>query len=200
MQLLLVRHALPARVERGDDRPADPPLSDLGREQSVALADFLAGEQDRPVAVYTSPMRRAVETAAPVADRLGVELLFDDDLAEFDRDATAYVPVEELRAANHPMWRAMTDGSYWAGIDLAGFQSKVTAAAERIIAAHPGDGVVVVTHGGVINVYLAGLLGVGAVVFYDPGYASINRVHASREGRRGVGSLNETGHVRHLRP
>jgi probable phosphoglycerate mutase len=108
--------------------------------------------------------------------------------------------VEELRARDDPMWKAMTDGSYWDRIDLAAFQAKVGAAIERIIEARAGDSVVVVTHGGVINVYAAGLLGLGAAVFFDPGYASISRVLASRGGRRGLGSLNETGHLRVLSP
>ena len=194
-----MRHALPARVERDDGTPADPHLSELGRQQARALADFLAAEPQLPAAIYTSPMRRAVETAAPLAERLGLDPRLDDALAEFDRDASAYVPVEELRASGHPMWRAMIDGSYWDAIDLAGFQSKVTAAVERIVDDRAGESVVVVTHGGVLNVYVAGLLGIAVRVFFDPSYASISRVLASRSGRRGIGSLNETGHLRSVR-
>jgi broad specificity phosphatase PhoE len=198
VELLLVRHALPARLEREDGTPADPELSDLGHRQVAAVVEFLAGEPDPPAAVYASPMRRAVETARPLAHRLGVELRLDDDLAEFDRDASAYVPIEELRASGHPAWQAMIDGTYWDSIDLPGFQTKVTAAAERIVEERAGTTVAVVTHGGVINMYVAGLLGLAPAVFFDPGYASISRVRASRAGRRGVVSLNETGHLRGL--
>jgi broad specificity phosphatase PhoE len=198
MELLLVRHALPARVERDDGTPADPHLSELGHRQVAALVEFVAAETDPPAAVYSSPMRRAVETARPLADRLGVELRLDDDLAEFDRDASAYVPVEELRASRHPVWEAMIDGSYWATIDLAGFQARAAAAIERIVEERAGSTVALVTHGGVINVYVTALLGLEAQVFFDPGYASISRVRASRTGRRGLVSLNESGHVRGL--
>jgi probable phosphoglycerate mutase len=199
MELVLVRHALPTRVERDDGTPADPRLSDLGRREVEALVEFLAGEPDPPAAVYASPMRRAMETAAPLAEGLALELQIDDDLAEFDRDSTAYVPIEEMRASGHPAWRAMVDGSYWDSVDLPGFQTKVTAAAERIIDERAGTTVAVVTHGGVINMYVSALLGLAPAVFFDPGYASISRVRASRAGRRGVVSLNETGHLRHLR-
>jgi broad specificity phosphatase PhoE len=198
MELLLVRHALPARIERDDGTPADPHLAGLGHLQVAALAEFLAGESDPAAAVYASPMRRALETARPVAERLGVELHIDDDLAEFDREASAYVPIEELRASGHPAWRAMVDGSYWDSVDLPGFQAKVTAAAERIIEQRAGTTVAVVTHGGVINMYVAGLLGLTPAVFFDPGYASISRARASRGGRRGLVSLNETAHLRDL--
>jgi probable phosphoglycerate mutase len=200
VELLLVRHALPSRVERRDGTPADPHLSELGLRQVAALVGFLAGEPDPPAAVYASPLRRALETAGPLADRLGVEVRLDDDLAEFDRDSSAYVPIEELRASDHPAWQAMIDGTYWDSIDLPGFQTKVTAAAERIVEERAGTTVAVVTHGGVINMYVAGLLGLAPAVFFDPGYASISRVRASRAGRRGVVSLNETGHLRGLRP
>ncbi|MGH9119746.1 MAG: histidine phosphatase family protein [Acidimicrobiales bacterium] len=200
MELLLVRHALPDRVERDDGTPADPGLSARGRDQADALAAFVAGGRPPPVAVYTSPMRRAVATAEPVAARIGVDVQVVDDLAEFDRDAGSYVPIEELRASGHPLWTAMTDGSYWESIDLAAFQAEVTTAVEKIIEARAGDSVMVVTHGGVINVYVAGLLGIGAAVIFDPAYASISRILASRGGRRAVGSLNETGHLRALSP
>jgi broad specificity phosphatase PhoE len=200
MELLLVRHALPARVERDDGTPADPHLSDLGHRQVDALAAFLAGESQPPAAIYASPMRRALETARPLAERLGVDVRLDDDLAEFDRDASAYVPIEELRASRHPAWQAMIDGSYWASVDLAGFQAKVTAAAERIIDERAGETVAVVSHGGAINMYVAALLGLEPRVFFDPSYASISRVRASRAGRRGVVSLNETAHLRGLLP
>ncbi len=64
MDLLLIRHALPVRIDGGDG-PADPELSDEGRRQAGALADWLADEQiDVMVA---SPLPRAQETAAPLA-------------------------------------------------------------------------------------------------------------------------------------
>jgi 2,3-bisphosphoglycerate-dependent phosphoglycerate mutase len=105
-----------------------------------------------------------------------------------------------LPASGHPAWQAMIDGSYWDSIDLPGFQATVTAVAERIVEARAGTTVALVTHGGVINMYVAGLLGLAPVVFFDPRYASISRVRASQAGRRGVVSLNETGHLRGLRP
>lgn len=187
MELLLVRHALPVRVE-GADGPADPPLSDAGRRQAEALASWLAGE---PVdALYTSPMRRAVETAAPVAEALGIGPVVDEDLAEYDRDATDYIPLEELRAAGDPRWKEHTVTDEWL--------AAVVAAVERVVAAHPGQTVAVVAHGGVVNAYLAAVLGLPEPLFFEPAYTSISRVLASRAGHREVRSVNETAHVRGL--
>jgi len=70
VELVLVRHALPRRIEDADG-PADPGLTEEGHEQARHLADYLAVESID--ALYSSPMRRAVQTAAPLADRLGVE-------------------------------------------------------------------------------------------------------------------------------
>src|SRR6476661_554032 len=65
MELLLIRHALPVRIEGEEGTAADPELDELGHVQAQALADYLAGE---PIdALYVSPMRRAVQTAEPVA-------------------------------------------------------------------------------------------------------------------------------------
>src|SRR5262245_38874839 len=99
MELLLVRHARPERVE-GAAGPADPPLSPLGRRQAAALAEWLAVEPGvAPLAaVYTSPLRRAAETAAPLAAALGLTPVAEDALAEYDAEANDYIPIEELRA------------------------------------------------------------------------------------------------------
>ena len=99
MELLLVRHGLPVRVEDAQG-PADPDLELEGYAQADALARWLA---DEPIdAVYSSPLRRAQQTAAPVARRLGIDVVIDDELAEFDRDAHFYIPVEELKATRDP--------------------------------------------------------------------------------------------------
>ncbi len=54
----------------------------------------------------------------------------------------------------------------------------------------------VVCHGGVINTYTADVLGLGAMLFFEPAYTSISRVLVSRDGARSLLSLNETGHLR----
>ncbi len=205
MELLVVRHALPVRVE-GVEGPADPPLADLGRRQAEALAGWLAptdgpagpGDPDAPLTtIVTSPLRRAVETAAPLADRLGLEPVVDDGVVEWDREARTYVPMEEMQAEDHPEWRAMVEGRWHElGVDVLAFRDRVAAAFERIIAAHPGERVVVVCHGGVINAWASHVIGLADPVFFEPTYTGITRVLASRGGHRMLASLNETGHLR----
>ncbi len=195
MELLLIRHALPIRIE-GATGPADPPLAELGRRQADALAEWLA---DEPLdAIYTSPLRRALETAAPLASRHGLVAIVEDDIAEFDREADSYVPIEELKAEDDPRWHQMVAGEWTSDgtVDPAAFAAGVIAGVERIIAAHSGQTVAIVAHGGVVNVYLAHILGTTRPMFFEPAYTSISRVLAARSGQRQVRSVNETAHVR----
>ena len=206
MELLVIRHALPVRIE-GVDGPADPPLSDLGLRQAEALAEWLAPAAGAPsapggdtppiTAIVTSPLRRAVETAAPLAARLGIEPAIEEGVVEWDRHAATYVPMEEMQAEDHPEWRAMVEGRWHElGVDVFGFRDGVAAAFERIIAAHPGARVAVVCHGGVINALASHVIGLADPVFFEPTYTGVTRVLASRDGHRMLASLNETGHLR----
>ena len=84
MELVLVRHALPVRRELTSGI-ADPELAPDGLRQADRLADYLASEDI--AAMYVSPLKRAQETAAPLAKRLGITPVVDDDISEFDRNS-----------------------------------------------------------------------------------------------------------------
>jgi len=189
MELLLVRHARPERVE-GATGPADPPLSPLGRRQAAALALWLEGDGGPPIAaVYTSPLRRATETAAPLGEALHLVPVVEGALSEYDAEAADYIPIEELRAAGDPRWRELPP-------DIAGFQARVMGGVERLAAAHPSQRVALVCHGGVINVVVAAVLGLGPQMLFLPGYTSVSRVLVAGSGERSLASLNEVAHLR----
>lgn len=196
MELVLVRHAQPVRVEQGTVAgPADPRLSEAGHRQADRLADWLAAE---PIdAVLTSPLRRARETAAPVAAALGVTADIVAGVAEYDASAGEYIPIEELRAAKDERWFATIEGR-WAdvgGVDPHEFQRLVVPAVEELVERFRGQRVVVVTHGGVLNVYLAHVVGTEQLLWFHPEYTSISRVVAARTGQRSLATLNETAHL-----
>lgn len=196
MELLLIRHGLPIRRELAEGA-ADPPLSEDGQSQAQHLGQYLSSEDLD--AVYTSPMRRAAETAAPVVAGRDLEVVHEPDVAEFDRDSSEYVPVEELKASNDPRWQAMIDGT-WDGLSEPHdvFAERVIGAIERIIGAHRSQKVAITCHGGVINAYVSHLLGIdpGQRGFFYPNYTSIHRVAAASSGERMIVSLNETTHLR----
>jgi len=195
VELILVRHGLPERRELATG-PADPELTDDGHRQAELLAEYLSGEPI--VAVYTSPLRRAVQTAAPLAGRLGLVPVVIDDVAEFDRHASSYIPMEELKAAGDPRFHDPTS-DVWGGNDPDdGFDERVRGAIDRMIADHPGETIAVTCHGGVINLVLADVLGISTdgPGFFYPNYTSIHRIAASRSGVRSVVTINETSHLR----
>ncbi|MET0577141.1 MAG: histidine phosphatase family protein [Ilumatobacteraceae bacterium] len=196
MELLFIRHALPQRVE-GFDGPADPELSEAGEHQARYLAEYLAFE--RIHAVFASPLRRAVQTAEPVAQRQSVEVTLADGIAEYDRDAAEYIPIEQLKAEGLPGWQDVLTGSVHraAGVDPHEFRAGVVEAVEEMIEAHPGKKIAAVCHGGVINAYITHVLGIAEPSgFFYPNYTSIHRIAAARSGERSVLSLNETCHLR----
>ncbi len=195
MEIVLVRHGLPLRVEL-ETGIADPELAAEGHEQAAKMAAYLGVEDVE--AVYVSPLRRALETARPLCKVLGLEAVVSEGVAEFDRNSREYVPVEELRATNDPRWEKLLRGE-WDGVDEdpSIFKARVVATVEDMIARHPGGRVVVVCHGGVINQYLAHVLGIETHVgFFYPKYTSIHRVMAARSGQRSIVSINEASHLR----
>ena len=135
MELLLIRHALPYRVEVEEGTAADPELSDVGHAQAEALAEFLSGEHID--VLIASPLRRALQTAEHVAARTGHEIVVDDELAEFDRHSHFYIPYEELKAEKDERWDDLIAGRWGADgeVDPATFQAVVVEAVERVIGA-----------------------------------------------------------------
>ena len=150
-------------------------------------------------ALYTSPAARARQTAQPLADALGLEPVVEPGITEFDTADPSYVPIEELRAAGDPRWHALQRGDlYSVGVDPVAFRARVVAAVEGVAARHPGGRAVLFTHAGACNAYLGHVLGQERSIWYAPAYCSVSRVGAARDGRRGIVSINETGHVRDL--
>lgn len=193
MDLLLVRHGLPLRVERDDGQPADPVLSEEGRAQADAVARWLAHE--RIDHVVASPLLRARQTAEPLARALGLEVEIEPRVAEFDRDSARYVPLEELKRTDYAAWKAFMEGGYGDGVPLETFVREVHDALDACIARHRGRRVAVFCHGGVINVFAARVLGSPRPLFFEPAYTSINRFAAASSGERSVVALNEVGHL-----
>jgi 2,3-bisphosphoglycerate-dependent phosphoglycerate mutase len=196
MDIAFVRHAEPVRTPAGSVAgPADPGLTDRGVEQTRRLADWLAGE--RVDAVLSSPMRRARETAAPIATAHGLDVEIVDGLVEYDSQSADYIPMDELQASGDPRWLAMVEGRWEEfGADPAPvFKARVADAVEAIVSRHPGQRVVAVCHGGVVNCALATILGIDRYLWFQPAYTSISRVVASRSGLRSLASLNEHAHL-----
>ncbi|MXY55949.1 MAG: histidine phosphatase family protein [Gammaproteobacteria bacterium] len=77
--ILLVRHG---QAAAGFGSHRDPGLDDVGRAQAEAVAEELAARFEEPVPIYSSPLKRAQETAAPLARRWGSEVILEPRVAE----------------------------------------------------------------------------------------------------------------------
>ncbi|MBM3638286.1 MAG: histidine phosphatase family protein [Planctomycetes bacterium] len=195
MELIIVRHALPLRVEK-ESGAADPELSPEGHLQAKALSQYLVHESID--AVYSSPLMRARQTAAPLATQLGLSVREADGVAEWDRNSSEYIPMEEMRATNHPKWQAMMRGEWVSDEDQEEFCARVRGAFNSLIETHQSECVVVVCHGGVINYYISHVLNMPTTQFFYPHYTSIHRVKAVAGGRQSLVTLNETAHLHPL--
>lgn len=197
MQVLLVRHALPHRTRAGEG--ADPELTDDGWRQArrlpAALSRFGISR------IVSSPQRRAVQTAEPVAAELGMGIDVDDRLAEYDRGLSHYVPIEQVRAERPEDWARMAAGELPAAVDVDAFRARVRSAlADIVIAADHRDTVAVFSHGGVINVALHEVLGTERVLSFPIDYASVTQLRLSRDRKTTVAGVNGVEHVWDLLP
>jgi probable phosphoglycerate mutase len=198
VQLILVRHAQPRRV-LNTDGPADPELAAVGREQAERVPAALS--HHRISRVVSSPQRRARETAAPTATKLGLDVEIMDDLAEYDRDLLAYIPIEDAKVEFRDAYERIKAGYLPEQIDADAFVTRVRDTAIEIAAAtDPADTVVVFAHGGVINVLLQEVLELRRPLTFPIDYCSITRILYSRTGHRTAATINENGHVWDLLP
>ncbi|UGT40451.1 histidine phosphatase family protein [Nocardia yamanashiensis] len=198
MQLILVRHAQPRRVTDASG-PADPDLTEIGSEQAGRVPAALA--HHAIARVVSSPQLRARETARPTAEKLGLDIEVLDDLAEYDRDLPAYIPIEDAQRDFQEVYARIKAGYIPEPIDAGAFTARVlTTVAEIVAAADHTETVVVFAHGGVINVLLQDVLGLARPLTFPIDYCSITRILYSRTGTRTAATINENGHVWDLLP
>jgi len=195
MEVVWIRHGEPERIAPGTGVRADPPLTAAGREQAKRLADWLAAEQVD--AVLSSPLRRAIETAQPIADAVGREVETFEGIVEYDVNSDHYIPTEELRVTKDERWTAMVEGRWDEfGAELPEiFRARIDEAVNAMVDRFPGQRVAAVCHGGVISVAIGSVLGIARPLWFEPGYTSMSRMLASRAGIRSVASLNELAHL-----
>lgn len=193
MRLLLVRHGRP---DEGHAAHAhDPPLRDEGRAQAETVAAVLARES--VTHVVSSPLRRARETAEPLARRLRLPVLVIDGWAEADRHLDRYRSTETLRNQGPAEWvKFLADPVRYMGGDPDRFRAEVLAALAETMALDAAAGsparVAVFTHGLPINLVLSHALGLPRLTHFPPHYGSLTRLHGRRPDALNVVSVNET--------
>jgi probable phosphoglycerate mutase len=194
MRLILIRHGRP---DEGDtETPHDPPLTAEGLQQARAAAELLASEG--VTRIVASPLRRARQTAEPLAEKLGLTIDTIEGWREADHGASRYRSTETLRAEGGVAWaRFLADPIGSLGADPAAFRSAVLAALRETAPRHePGARIAVFTHGLPINIVLSHALGLSTITNFLVGYGSVTRLRLRDDGGFGVSSINETAHQR----
>lgn len=141
----------------------DPPLSKRGRQQARELAARLDGHHI--AAFYSSDLRRAWETAEPLAESLGREPTPLTGLREIALGLWEGKTREELQVEFPDLWDSWSSKPSWdlvpSGEGAAQFERRVLATVEGLQSQHPIGDVVCVTHGGVIQVVLGSVVAPG---------------------------------------
>jgi probable phosphoglycerate mutase len=164
--VLLVRHARTATTgKRLPGRAAGLVLSPAGRREAEAVAGRLAGV--KLAAVYSSPLERARETAAAIARPRRLAVRIARDLVDLDVGRWAGLT---LRAARkRPEWAAIqrhpSGFRFPNGESFTDMQARMVAALGRVVARHPGETVVAVSHADPIKAVLAHALGIPLDLF-----------------------------------
>lgn len=142
--LLLVRHA------HADWTPDEMrPLSEAGRQDAGRVAEVLSPES--PVAIYSSPYRRARETVEPLAARLGLPI---EEMAELRERSLARDREEDWLATIRPTWEDLSLAYPDGGESNDEVMGRARIALESLCERHPDQTIVVATHGNLLVLFL----------------------------------------------
>jgi endonuclease-3 len=202
IQLILIRHAQTvANVEGRWIGWGDTGLTELGWAQVEAIARRLAAEVHDGVALYTSPLPRARQTAEGIGQALGLAPIPLDDLREINFGDLDGVTLEEMKTKYpdlYARWRDKDDTEYtWPGGERrSDFFRRVAAACDHILSRHTQGTVVVVGHGGTLRACLAHLLPeeLGRWWTYPLDNCGLTRI-AVEGGKAHLIALNDIAHL-----
>ena len=179
----------------------DPSLSDTGREQAERAAAMLA-RRGTIQAVVSSPLARTRETAGIVAARLGLDVSIDDGLRETDFGAWEGLTFAEVRE-RHPddlnAWLASPDAEPTGGGEsFAATATRLAATRDKLVAAHAGRTVLLVTHVTPIKTLVRLALGAPPESLFrmELSAASLSVVAYYADGNASVRLFNDTSHLR----
>jgi broad specificity phosphatase PhoE len=201
--LCFVRHAAAETIKDGSSvlcGQYDAPLSPLGDRQVISLRQRLAREGPFD-ALYSSHLRRALETAEAAPEPILQSLCIQNDLAEINCGELDGQRIVDIQRQRPDLWQrneAQTDDDFsWPGGEsYRCFRTRVLAAIEHIVKTHSGQTVLVVTHAGVISQLFGSLAGQSAARWEDfrPRHASFTRVLWTPRGAH-VDIFDDCGHL-----
>jgi broad specificity phosphatase PhoE len=203
-RIVLVRHGQTAwnREVRFRGR-ADLPLDDFGLKQAEATGRYLAARWPADV-VYASPMERAMQTAAAIADVHGLTAQPFDGLLDIDFGEWQGQSPDEVEKRYPELLRAWFETPHTVhvpgGESLDDVRDRVVSGLDRVIQRHPDETVAMVGHTVVNRVLLCAVLGLGNEHFWrlQQETCAVNVFDAERDGTFTIVVLNDTCHLRNL--
>jgi probable phosphoglycerate mutase len=203
-ELVLIRHGeTDMNRELRFQGQVNAPLNDVGHEQARRLATRMAGEAAD--ALYASDLLRACQTAAPIAGELALPAVTESGLREQNFGRVDGMRVADIQREHPQAWagwlRFEEDFAMPEGESTRTFHARVMDAVRRLVAAHPAQTVVVVTHGGVLDMIYrtARSLGLNGPRQSEIPNAGLNRIRV-REGGMDILSWADTRHLADLPP
>ncbi len=197
--LLLLRHGqTPLSVEKRFSGLGDPTLTDVGLAQAEAAARRLGSSG--ATAVVSSPLRRALQTAQPVAAALGVDVTVDERLRETDFGDWEGYTFGEIHATwpdEMAAWLASSSVAPPHGESFDDTTTRVRQARDRLLASYGGQRVVVVSHVSPIKTLLRLALDAPATALYRMhlDLCCLSEVQWFSDGPAVVRSMNDTHHL-----
>jgi probable phosphomutase (TIGR03848 family) len=202
MLLLLVRHGITDLTEKQlVGRSPGVHLSRRGQEQASALVGRLDGVP--LAAIYSSPLDRALETAAPLAADRGLDVEVDGGLTEVDYGLWAGQEFKALRKTD--LWRRVqqrpADARFPEGEAIREAQARIIGSLETIVNNHPKESVAVFSHSDMIKFAVAHLAGLHLDLFQRLviGPASLTAIHIGGTAPALI-RLNDLGGLKDLVP
>lgn len=199
-RLLLLRHGqTELSAQRRYSGRGNPALTDVGRQQAGAAARYLA-QRGGIAAVFSSPLQRAYDTAATAAKALGLDVSVDDDLIETDFGAWEGLTFGEAAQRDpelHRRWLRDTGTTPPGGECFDDVLDRVLRVRQRIVAAHQGATVLVVSHVTPIKMLLRLALDAGPGILYrlHLDLASLSIAEFYSDGASSVRLVNQTGYL-----
>ncbi|MEU5040534.1 bifunctional RNase H/acid phosphatase [Streptomyces griseorubiginosus] len=179
----------------------DPALSDIGREQAERAGEALA-RRGTIQHILASPLTRTRQTAAAVAERLGIEVTVEDGLIETDFGAWEGLTFGEVRE-RYPddltKWLADPEAEPTGGGEsFAATATRIAATRDKLVAAYAGRTVLLVTHVTPIKTFVRLALGAPPESLFrmELSAASLSAVAYYADGNASVRLLNDTSHLR----
>ena len=169
--LTLVRHGqTSANIDGVWHGSTNTPLTEHGHDQASAVAAFIEANYQPVCSVYASPLDRAHQTAERIAGRLGLVPQLDSGLREYDLGDWEGMSFDTLYHDKKLFDNMRADPDYrpHGGESPKQVGDRLVESLRRIVARHPGERVVVVSHGGALSIAFGILL--------DDDYSSWNRM------------------------